>query len=38
METAIEGLPHPTALSSVDAGTSITATTINNIRSALLNA
>lgn len=38
METAIEALPHPTSLTSVDAGSKITAATINNIRTALLNA
>lgn len=38
METAIEALPHPTSLSSVDAGTKISATTINAIRTALTNA
>ena len=38
METAIEALPHPTSLSSVDAGSSITAATINAIRTALTNA
>lgn len=38
METAIETLPHPTSLSSVDAGTKISASTINAIRTALTNA
>lgn len=38
METAIEALPHPTALTSVDAGTKATAATMNAIRNALLNA
>lgn len=38
MEVAIEALPHPTSLSSVDAGSSITAATINAIRTALTNA
>lgn len=38
METAIKALPHPTSLSSVNAGDSITPTVFNNIRSALLNA
>lgn len=38
METAIEVLPHPTSLSSVNAGSSITAATINAIRTALTNA
>lgn len=38
METAIEALPHPTSLSSVNAGTKISAATINAIRTALTNA
>jgi len=38
METAIEALPHPTSLSSVNAGTKISASTINAIRTALTNA
>ena len=38
METAIEALPHPTSLASVNAGDSIKPTAFNNIRSALLNA
>lgn len=38
METAIEALPHPTSLSSVNAGDSITSAVFNNIRSALLDA
>ena len=38
LETAIEALPHPTSLTSVNAGDFITLATFNNIRSALLNA